>query len=153
MEYCWVSGSGTESYTMTGYAASLSAQLTVPLPTGLISLVSLLFHCLPIDYFWKVVLPEVLNILILQCVLQKKRQISQLILPLCPNPVIYPSFPHPCQPSIQTPAPYSIRNLSESSLTQYELDSKSYTCLYDSLLLICLHVISFIILPQNMPFV
>ena len=33
--------------------------------------------------------------------------------------------PTPPVPSLQSPAPYSVRNLSESSLTQYELDSKS----------------------------
>jgi len=51
-ESCWGSGSGTGSYTTTGYAASLSAKLTAPLPTGPISLVSFPFHCLPINYVW-----------------------------------------------------------------------------------------------------
>lgn len=41
---CWDSGSGTGSCTTTGSAASLSARSTVPLSTGLISLVC--FHFL-----------------------------------------------------------------------------------------------------------
>lgn len=61
------------------------------------------------------------NVIIQACGVFRRR--SHLI--LLPNPVIYPSFSQKLPSSIQTLAPYSIRNLSESSLTQYELDSKS----------------------------
>lgn len=43
MESCWASESGIGSCITTGCAPSLSAQLTVPSPTGLISRVCLPF--------------------------------------------------------------------------------------------------------------
>lgn len=148
MESCWGSGWGTGSYTMIGSAASLSAQLTVPLPTGQISLVRVLFYAYPSStsgYVQKVVLFTLLWCYQqgLQCALQ-----NNIVLPLsqsCEPPL----FSQPRPFSIQTPAPYSIRNLSESSLTQYELDSKSHI----SLCSVCLHVICCIVPPQIMPFV
>lgn len=152
MESCWGSGSGTVSYTTTGCAASLSAQLTVPPPTGLISRVS--SYCL--DYVQLFPTKHCFDAIskALQCFLQNRDEFAKIASPLsqsCAPPLCF----QPCPPSIRTPAPYSIRNLSESSLTQYELDSKSCISLYVSLpsLRICLHVVCCIVLAQITPFV
>lgn len=99
MESCWDSESDTGSYTMTGCAVSACAQSTVRQQTGPIFQVTEPFqHLLLLLYF-------ILGF----------SQIAFIVINFCPAFLTISFF---------TPAPYSIRNLSESTLTQYELDSK-----------------------------
>lgn len=144
MESCWGLGWGTGSYITTDSAALLSAQLTAPLPTGEISLVTLLIITLLFAesgafHIQKVAL--MLSAMPAACFAKYTANIVPSLSQSCDAHLFFQ--PHPF--SIQTSAPYSIRNLSESSLTQYELDSKcdistlSRCCVFVSSVVLCLH--------------